>query len=100
VDGTGPSLRLRDARTPPPGPRPFRALTALGPGGAGEAAYRRCAETGRPVHEYACIARREGEADTFERLLLPWSTDGRGVDRLTGVVVLHGPSVQDRAIAS
>ncbi|CAA9422734.1 MAG: Signal transduction histidine kinase [uncultured Rubellimicrobium sp.] len=100
VDGTGPSLRLREARPPPSGPRSLRALTALGAGSAGEAACRRCAESGRPVHEYARVARREGDADTFERLLLPWSTDGSGVDRLTGVVVLHGPSFQDRAIAS
>jgi hypothetical protein len=75
-------------------------LTALGPRGPGEAACRRCAETGRPVHEYISLALKNGEADSYERLLLPWSTDGRRLDRLTGFVVLEGPTFQDRAIAS
>jgi PAS domain S-box-containing protein len=100
VEGAGPAMRLRAARAAPPGPRFVRALTALGPRGPGEAACRRCAETGRPVHEYVSLTLQGGEADSYERLLLPWSTDGRRLDRLTGLVVLDGPTFQDRAIAS
>ncbi|GLR46375.1 response regulator [Sphingomonas astaxanthinifaciens] len=56
---------------------------------AREAAYRRCALTGKPSFEYARFDLGEGEVETFERLLLPFSSDGRTVDRIVGAVVME-----------
>jgi PAS domain S-box-containing protein len=56
--------------------------------GTPEAAYRRCASRGRPVYEYARLGLGDGEAEVFERLLLPWSTDGTEADRIVGIVVI------------
>jgi PAS domain S-box-containing protein len=53
-----------------------------------EAAYRRCARTGKPSHEHARLDFGDGAPELLERLLLPWSTDGVLVDRLVGLVVL------------
>ncbi|MEG3174872.1 ATP-binding protein [Sphingomonas sp. RB3P16] len=79
------------------------ALSAAAPGGATgaselaisgsddlaaqEAAYRRCALTGKPSYEYARIDLGDGSPETFERLLLPFSSDGSAVDRIVGAVV-------------
>jgi len=59
---------------------------------AREAAYRRCALTGRPSFEYARMDLDVGQIETFERLLLPYSTDGRTVDRIVGAVVIASES--------
>lgn len=55
---------------------------------AREAAYRRCAITGKPSYEFARIDLGEGYLETFERLLLPFSGDGTLVDHVVGAVVL------------
>jgi PAS domain S-box-containing protein len=56
---------------------------------AREAAYRRCAMTGQPSYEYARFDLGEGIVEQFERLLLPFSTDGSTVDWIVGAVVIH-----------
>lgn len=63
---------------------------------AQEAAYRRCALTGRPSYEYARIDLGDGDRETFERLLLPFSSDGISVDRIVGAVVIERDSVGRR----
>jgi PAS domain S-box-containing protein len=55
---------------------------------AREAAYRRCALTGRPSYEFARIDLGEERIETFERLLLPFSSDGTTVDRIVGAVII------------
>ena len=60
-----------------------------------EAAYRRCALTGRPSFEYARMDLGDGHIETFERLLLPFSSDGRLVDRIVGAVVIDTETQQD-----
>lgn len=57
--------------------------------GAQEAAYRRCAITGRPSYEYARIDLGDERLETFERLLLPFSTRDGVVDRIVGAVVIE-----------
>lgn len=56
---------------------------------AREAAYRRCAMTGQPSYEYARFDLGEGIVEQFERLLLPFSSDGSAVDWIVGAVVIH-----------
>ena len=63
---------------------------------AREAAYRRCALTGRPSYEYARIDLGDGYRETFERLLLPFSSDGIAVDRIVGAVVIEREAVGER----
>lgn len=64
---------------------------------AREAAYRRCALAGKPAYEYARVDLGEGDIETFERLLLPFSVDGTLVDTIVGAVVLQRhPVVQQR----
>ena len=60
--------------------------------GSLEAAYRECARTGKPVYDYARFGLGDGPPNTFERLVTPWSTDGRAVDRLVATAVIS-PSV-------
>jgi signal transduction histidine kinase/FixJ family two-component response regulator len=67
-----------------------------------DAAYRRCALTGRPSYEYARIDLGDGYLETFERLLLPFSADGTLVDHIVGAVVIDrtplppiGPGASD-----
>ena len=60
-----------------------------------EAAYRRCALTGRPSFEYARMDLGDGRIETFERLLLPFSSDGRLVDRIVGAVVIDTETQED-----
>ncbi len=55
---------------------------------AREAAYRRCALTGKPSYEYARMDLGDGFTESFERLLLPFSSDGLAVDRIVGAVVM------------
>ncbi len=52
------------------------------------AAYQRCALTGKPSYEYARIDLGDGQVETFERLLLPFSTNGTVVDRIVGAIVI------------
>jgi signal transduction histidine kinase/FixJ family two-component response regulator len=52
---------------------------------AREAALRRCALTGAPAYEFMLLA---AGGDRFERLLLPFSSNGRMVDRIVGAVVV------------
>jgi CheY-like chemotaxis protein len=59
--------------------------------GSLEAAYRRCVRTARPVYDFSRLGLGNGAPDTFERLLTPWSTDGRTIDRLIGIAVFEGP---------
>lgn len=63
--------------------------------GAREAAYRRCAISGRPSYEYARIDLGEGRTEIFERLLLPFSTQGGVVDRIVGAVVIEQSPRED-----
>lgn len=60
-----------------------RVLAGSGPS---EAAWRRCADTARPVHEFASVNLGRGTAQTHERLLLPFSSDGRRVDHVLSLV--------------
>ena len=60
-----------------------------------EAAYRRCALTGRPSFEYARMDLDDGQIETFERLLLPYSTDGQNVDRIVGAIVIASNAKED-----
>lgn len=65
--------------------------------GAREAAYRRCALTGKPSYEYAKSDLNDGQVETFERLLLPFSSNGTEVDRIVGAIVIEqNPSGGDR----
>ncbi|RZL81455.1 MAG: response regulator, partial [Sphingomonas sp.] len=63
---------------------------------AREAAYRRCALTGKPSHEYARFNLGDGYRETFERLLLPFSSDGIVVDHIVGAVVIEREAVGER----
>ena len=54
--------------------------------GSWEGAYRRCARSGKPTYEFARYGFGEGEASSFERLLLPCAEDGSFVDTLIAVV--------------
>ena len=60
---------------------------------AQEAAYRRCALTGKPSYEYARIHLGDGYRETFEWLLLPFSSDGSVVDHIVGAVVIDREAV-------
>ena len=51
-----------------------------------EAACRRCAHTQLPCYDDARSHGDNGETELFERLVLPFSQDGRIVDRLVGLV--------------
>ncbi len=53
-----------------------------------EAAYRRCVQSGWPSFEFARFALGDGETETFERLLVPYSADGLAIDRIVGAVVI------------
>ena len=64
--------------------------------GSLEASYRRCVLTGKPVYDYARFASGDGPPDTLERLVTPWSTDGRAVDRLVAMAVVAGPAFDAR----
>ena len=64
-----------------------------------EAAYRRCALTGMPSYEFARIKLVEDQVETFERLLLPFSTDGHAVDRIVGTVVIARTQLAEDASA-
>ena len=64
---------------------------------AQEAAYRRCALTGKPSYEYARINVRDGYRETFERLLLPYSSNGVAVDHIVGAVVIECEAVEKRS---
>jgi len=63
---------------------------------AREAAYRRCALTGKPSYEYARIDLGDGYLETFERLLLPFSGDGTLVDHIVGAVVFGREPVRSQ----
>jgi len=56
---------------------------------ARESAYRRCALTGKPSYEFARIDLGKGYLETFERLLLPFSSNGTLVDHIVGAVVIE-----------
>ena len=60
--------------------------------GSREAAYRRCALSGRPSYEYARFTLGEDQPVMFERLLLPFYSAGPGspVATLLSVVTLAG----------
>ncbi len=62
---------------------------------AREAAYRRCALTGKPSYEHARIDLGDGYRETFERLLLPFSSDGVAVDHIVGAVVIEREAVEE-----
>jgi hypothetical protein len=55
--------------------------------GSQEAAYRRCARTCGPCYEQARFALGDGQPVAFERLLLPFSDNGRDVTHLLGMAV-------------
>lgn len=57
--------------------------------GAREAAYRRCQRTGRPSYEFARVGTGQGPAATFERLLLPYTTNGSSVTHIVSAVAFE-----------
>jgi PAS domain S-box-containing protein len=65
-------------------------LDVQGRDGAGsiEESYRRCVKTGQPVYDYTRMKLGDGVTERFERLVLPYSSGGRMVDRLVSVVVI------------
>jgi hypothetical protein len=80
----GEALARRLAR--PPDVEPV-GLTGEEVPGSQEAAYRRCARTCSPCYEHARFALGDGQPVSFERLLLPFSDDGRDVTHLLGMAV-------------
>jgi hypothetical protein len=62
-------------------------LTGAEVPGSQEAAYRRCVRTCGPCYEHARFALGDGQPVSFERLLLPFSNDGRTVTHLLGMAV-------------
>lgn len=71
--------------------RPLRAtrFDIRGASGFGsiEESYRRCVKTQLPVFDYMRMDFGQGVPERFERVILPYSSDGRRVDRLVSVVV-------------
>jgi len=61
-------------------------------------AYSHAAGTGLPSYEFARFSLGDGLAETFERLILPFSDDGRRPSHLFGMVVFRdaddGPSAE------
>ncbi len=57
-----------------------------------EADFRRCALTGAPSYELTKGSLDGSAAATVERLLLPFSTDGRVVDRIVGAIAVAAPN--------
>jgi PAS domain S-box-containing protein len=55
--------------------------------GSIEDSYRRSMNTRLPVYDYTRMNLGDGEAEMFERLILPYSSDGRIADRLVAIVV-------------
>ena len=53
-------------------------------------AYSHAAGTGLPSYEFVRFSLGDGPAETFERLILPFSDDGRSPSHLFGVVVFQG----------
>lgn len=58
-----------------------------------EVCYRQAVATGRPCHDWARVKLDEGRTFEFERLLLPFSDDGKRVSHIVGMAVLqHEPA--------
>jgi PAS domain S-box-containing protein len=55
--------------------------------GSAEESYRRAVKTRQPVFDYMKMDFGDGGPERFERLILPYSSDGGLVDRLVSVVV-------------
>lgn len=56
--------------------------------------YRQTVETGQPTFSVIETLDRDGRPVTIERLLLPFSRDGRTIDRILGsieAITVHGP---------
>lgn len=84
----GETLLAQLGRTPGREPVGLTGEEALG---TLEGAYRRCARTGRPSYERARFALGDGPPVTIERLLLPFSDDGRVVTHLLGMAIIENP---------
>jgi PAS domain S-box-containing protein len=87
---TGRSLTERLER-----PVADAALAAEDPLGMGES-YRRCAREHHPSYEHLRMKFGEGEAVTFERLLVPYADPERKVVTVIGMAVLSGSN--ERAV--
>ena len=55
--------------------------------GSIEESYRRSATTGLPIYDTMRMDFGDGAPEQFERIVLPYSSDGRRADRLVAVVV-------------
>lgn len=69
---------------------PVSELAGLDDRAAWEGAYRRCAEGAAPSYENLAYTFPDGALVTFERLLLPFSSDGSRVSHLASYVVFSG----------
>jgi hypothetical protein len=58
--------------------------------GSQEAAYRLCVKSKQPTYEYCRVSLGDEPPVTFERLVLPFSSDDKGVDRLVALVLIDG----------
>jgi PAS domain S-box-containing protein len=56
--------------------------------GSQEESYRRSVKSGLPVYDYTRMNFGEGNVEHFERLVLPYSSDGIAIDRLVVLVML------------
>ena len=69
-----------------------RSMTEFDVGGADgfgsiQESYRRAVKTRQPVFDYMKMDFGDGGAERFERLILPYSSEGGLVDQLVSVVV-------------
>lgn len=83
----GDALRARSA-SPEPNARatfsPEEQIASLAE------TYQRAARTGLPTYERVSYGLGSGAPVTFERLVLPASTDGLALTHLVGIVLFHG----------
>lgn len=56
--------------------------------GSLDAAYARCCRSRRPVYEYARFDLGDGAPTLFERLLLPFSSNGHAITHIAGIVLI------------
>lgn len=79
----GEPQALRVAREGESGPLAQALAAQRGPGGG----WGPLAEAGRPAADFAELALGPAQRESLERLVLPFSTDGRRIDRLAAFVV-------------
>jgi PAS domain S-box-containing protein len=65
--------------------------------GSIEGSYRKAHKSRQPVYDYAKLRSANGITETIERVVLPYSSDGRSVDRLVSVVFISKSTKPDGA---